>query len=209
VIKYTLSRLRGADASIDSYHDLISLPATLPPTFDHYATYIILKLVEEYAFVLLPPSKLEIQSPSILPNSSVGIVPEVPTGKAKPGRPSALELQRRTIRAVSALDAWVSDTAPERVLAAADPSATDDTYAQSKSAVAQLVPNDAISFAEQSTIAKMKQLEEIWKQEGLDLENRDGLAQLGQALTQPERLLGLSRAVNISSQSTQPSPKIA
>ena len=195
--------------TLDLYHDLITMPATLPPTFDHYATYVILKLTDQSAFVLLPASKLEVRSPSILPNSNVGVVPEVPTGKAKPGRPSALEQQRRTIRAVSALEAWASNTTPERVLAAADPSATEDAYAQSKSAVSQLVPNDAMMFAEQSTIAKMKQLEEIWKHEGVDLENRDGLAQLEQALTQPDRLLGLARAVNLLSQSTQPSPKLA
>lgn len=187
--------------SLDLYHDLITLPATLPPTFDHYATYIILKLVDQSAFVLLPASRLETQSPSILPNSNVGIVPEVPSGKAKTGRPSALEQQRRTIRAVSALEAWALNTTPERVLEAADPTATGDAYAQSKSVVAQLVPNDAIASAEQSTIAKMKQLEDIWKQEGWDLENRDGLTQLEQALTQPERLLGLARVANSLNQS--------
>lgn len=145
----------------------------------------------------------------MLPDSTIAVVSESTTGKVKTGRPSALDLQRRTVRAISALDAWASSAIPEHVLAGADSSTTDNAYVQSKRTLTENVPSETIAYAEQSTISKMKQLEDIYMREGWDLENRDGLITLEQALKQPDRLLGLTRSVHSLTQNAQPSPGTA
>lgn len=206
------------------------MPATLPPTFDHYATHIIQQLVSRSAFVFLPSTSLDAQAPAVLPDSTVSIVPEpgstvtgAPGGKAKikTGRPSALDLQRRAIRAMTALDAWattaasldqVSSTPNSSASPYATASITSDNYTQAKKILTSTIPPTHLSSAEQATLSKMKQLEEIWIRQGWDKDTatgdaaeggsssnengKEGIRQIEKAMGTPEGLLGLSKAVN-------------
>lgn len=207
------------------------MPATLPPTFDHYATHVIQQLVSRSAFVFLPSTSLDAHAPAILPDSTVSIVPEpgsTVTGaaggkaKIKTGRPSALDLQRRAIRAMTALDAWATNAASldgdsSAPSSSASPyataSITSDNYTQAKKILASTIHPSHISSAEQATLSKMKQLEEIWTRQGWDRDTtatgdaaeggsssndngREGIRQIEKAMGMPDGLLGLSRAVN-------------
>lgn len=203
---------------VDLYEEIIRLPSLLPPTFDHYATHILLTLSARQAFTLLPPSTTLTQNPAVLPNSTVSIVSSTAGeagAKGKGGRPTAVELQRRSIRAISALDHWASTTLPPILNSSSSPatgSGTDtaQAYTQSKTTLAASLPPDTLLAAEHSTIAKMKQLEairlrEAWPGPGaagdaaggseVGVGVSEGVMRLEEAMTRPERLLGLSRAV--------------
>ncbi|KAF9503455.1 hypothetical protein BS47DRAFT_1356177, partial [Hydnum rufescens UP504] len=96
---------------IDTYQHLLSLPTFLPPGFDHYAHYIMQSLIDKDSFSLLPRSELGPFNPPIdyhpglqMREASISI----PAPKNKPGRPRALEIQKRNARNLSALDKWAT-----------------------------------------------------------------------------------------------------
>lgn len=198
-----LSSASTSRSLIDLYEDLVSLPSTLPPTFDHYSTHIILQLQSLNAFTFLPSASLHPFSPPVLPDSTVAIVPEIlpdtnTNGKAKmkTGRPSATDLQRRAVRAVSALDAWSTNNA-----FLSSEGTSGEAYESSKRHLAEVVSLEHIRASEQATLGKMKQLEEIFVRQGGHGTDDDGKTLAGgesmilleSAIRSPDGLLGLSK----------------
>ncbi|KAF8323265.1 hypothetical protein DL93DRAFT_670915 [Clavulina sp. PMI_390] len=203
-----LYSLRYIPIAQDLYEELVTLPGTLPPLFDHYATYTVQSLVSRSAFVILPDSILEGYSSAMLPDSTLAIVDEASeeSGKVrgKAGRPRAMDLQRRATNAVSALDAWSNNAAPSLSTSSSTLPAisSEEHYHAYKQAVAEAVDRSDIEASEQSVMDKMKQLEDIWVRQGWNVEDEsngnssEGLRQLEKAQSTSQGLLGLSRRVN-------------